>query len=257
MDPGIDPARPDQSQDPSTTAEGPTQASDYDSWAAELARYTEARERGGAANDALLQHLLELLGDVAGQRVLDAACGDGYLARALAARGAKVTGIDLGPRLIDRARRRDPRGEIDYRIADLSEPLPGESGSFDAVASHLALNDVHDYRGFIATLAGVLRPGGRLVVAFNSPYGAVIRRNVADYFDSGASAPYGGLWARGIKTYLQHRTLEEYLDAFVGAGLRLTKLADSTANCFQPGPDSILPEGGRFPRFLLLRFTKP
>jgi len=234
-----------------------TQASDYDSYAAELARYTEARERGGVASDGLLRHLLELLGDVAGQRVLDAACGDGYLARALAARGARVTGIDLGPRLIERARQRDPRRVIDYRVADLSEPLPGESGSFDAVASHLALNDVHDYRGFIATLADLLKPGGRLVVAFNSPYGAVIRRNVADYFDSGATAPYRGLWAMGIKTYLRHRTTEEYLDAFLGAGLRLTKLADSVANCFQPGPDSILPEGSRFPRFMLLRFAKP
>jgi hypothetical protein len=63
--------------------------------------------------------------------------------------------------------------------------------------------------------------------------------------------------ARGIKTYLRHRTTEEYLDAFLGAGLRLTKLADSVANCFQPGPETILPDGGRFPRFMLLRFTKP
>jgi hypothetical protein len=39
--------------------------------------------------------------------------------------------------------------------------------------------------------------------------------------------------------------------------LRLTKLPDSTANCFQPIPYSILPEGYRFPRFLLLAFTKP
>ena len=238
-------------------AEGPTQANDYDSYADELARYTQARERGGVAGDTLLRQLLELLGDVAGLRVLDAACGDGYLARVLAARGALVTGIDLGPRLIERARQRDPRHEIDCRVADLSVPVQGESGSFDAVVSHLALNDVRDYRGFIATLADLLRPGGRLVVAFNSPYGAVVRRNVADYFDSGATAPYGGLWAMGVKTFLQHRTMEEYLDAFLGAGLRLTKLADSMANCFQPGPDSILPDGSRFPRFMLLRFTKP
>jgi len=234
-----------------------TQANDYDSYAAELASFTAAREQGGVANDGLLRQLLEVLGDVAGLRVLDAGCGDGYLARVLAARGARVTGIDLGPRLIERARRRDPRGEIDYRVADLSAPLPVESGSFDAVATFLALNDVDDYRGFIATLADLLKPGGRLLAAFNSPYGAVIRRNITDYFDSGATAPYQGLWGMGIKTYLRHRTLEEYVDAFTGAELRLTKLADSTANCFQPIPDSILPEGYRFPRFLLLAFTKP
>jgi 2-polyprenyl-3-methyl-5-hydroxy-6-metoxy-1,4-benzoquinol methylase len=254
MNPGIDPAGPDQSRDPSTTAGG---VSGYDSYVAEVASYTAAREHGGVGNDALLRQLLDLLGDVAGRRVLDAACGDGYLARVLAARGARVTGIDVGPRLIEAAKQRDPHGEIDYRVADLSQPLPAESGTFDAVASLLALNDVDDYRGFIATLADLLKPGGRLVVAFNNPYGAVIRRNVADYFDSGAMAPYRHLWDLGIKTYMRHRTLEEYVDAFIGSGVRLTKLADSTANCFQPIPDSILPEGYRFPRFLLLRFTKP
>ena len=201
--------------------------------------------------------LLDLLGDVTGLRVLDAACGDGYLARVLAARGAIVTGIDIGPRLIERARQRDPRSAIDYRVGDLSKAMPGEASTFDAVASFLALNDVVEYRGFIATIAGLLRPGGRMVIAFNSPYGVVIRGNVPDYFDSGATSPYRGLWAVGIKTYLQHRTLEEYLDAFIAAGLRLTKLADSRDHCFLPQPESILPEGFRFPRFLLLAFTKP
>jgi SAM-dependent methyltransferase len=160
-------------------------------------------------------------------------------------------------RLIDRARQRDPEGAIDYRVADLSKAMPGEADTFDAVASFLALNDVINYRGFIATIADLLRPGGRMVIAFNSPYGAVIRGNVPDYFDSGATSPYQGLWSVGIKTYLQHRTLEEYLDAFCAAGLRLTKLTDSRDHYFLPQPESILPEGFRFPRFLLLAFTKP
>ena len=233
------------------------QASDYDSFADELARFTAVREERGLAGDGLLREMLDLLGDVAGLKVLDAACGDGYLARVLAARSASVTGVDIGARLIDRARQRDPDGAIDYRVADLSMAMPCQPETFDVVASFLALNDVIEYRGFIATIAGLLRPGGRMVVAFNSPYGTVIRGNVPDYFDSAATSPYQGLWSVGIKTYLQHRTLEDYLDAFIAAGLRLTKLADSRDRCFQPQPESILPEGFRFPRFLLLAFTKP
>ena len=232
------------------------QASDYDSFADEVARYTAAREERGVAGDGLLREMLELLGDVTGLRVLDAACGDGYLTRVLADRGARVTGIDIGPRLIERARRRDPDGSINYRVADLSKAMPGEHASFGAVVSFLALNDVIDYRGFITTIAGLLRRGGRLVIAFNSPYGSVVRGNVPDYFDSGATSPYRGLWAAGIKTCLHHRTLEDYLDAFIAAGLRLTKLADSRDHCFDPQPESILPDGFRFPRFLLLAFTK-
>lgn len=69
--------------------------------------------------------------------------------------------------------------------------------------------------------------------------------------------PYRGLWAAGIKVYHYHRTLEQYLDAFLMTGLRLTKLADLPDLLGLPGPDTILAEGYRFPRFMLLAFTKP
>jgi hypothetical protein len=56
----------------------------------------------------------------------------------------------------------------------------------------------------------------------------------------------------GIKVYHHHRTLEEYLDAFLGAGLRLATLADLPAVS-----SGALPEGYRFPRFMLLVFDRP
>jgi len=69
------------------------------------------------------------------------------------------------------------------------------------------------------------------------------------------------LWAAGIKVYYYyyyyyHRTLEEYLDAFLSAGFRLTKLADVPALAADHPPHSIVPEGVCFPRFMLLGFVK-
>jgi 2-polyprenyl-3-methyl-5-hydroxy-6-metoxy-1,4-benzoquinol methylase len=189
--------------------------------------------------------------------VLDAGCGEGYLARWLAARGAHVTGIDLSARLIALARAKDPGGSIDYQVADLSQPLPDAAGRFDAAASYLVLNDVRDFRGFAATLAASLAPGGRLVLALNNPYSAVTDRHVTDYFDSGAVSRYRGLWEAGIRAHYHHRTLEDYLDAFHAGGLRLAKLADMPALADTHGPDAYLPPGGRFPRFMLLAFSKP
>lgn len=231
----------------------------YDGYVSEYAAYVAERERGGVDGDPLgiLPHLLDLLGDLTDRKVLDAGCGEGYLARALAARGARVTGIDLSPRLIALARERDPRGEIAYRVADLSAPLPEDAGRFEAIASYLVLNDVEEYRGFATTLAAALAPGGRLVLALNNPYGAVVHQHVTDYFDSGAVTPYRGLWAVGIKVYHHHRTLEEYLDVFLDAGLHLTKLVDLPAVTSGHGPGTILPAGSRFPRFMLLAFAKP
>ena len=76
-------------------------------------------------------------------------------------------------------------------------------------------------------------------------------------FVSGVVTPYRGLWAAGIKVYHHHRTLEEYVDAFLATGLRLVKLADLPGLASTSGPDTCLPEGGRFPRFMLLAFAKP
>ncbi len=95
-----------------------------------------------------------------------------------------------------------------------------------------------------------------MVLAFSNPYGAVIRKHVADYFDSDAVSPYRGLWAAGIKTYHYHRIMEEYLDAFLVTGLHLTKLADLTGIASVHDPSTILPEGYWFPRFMLLAFVK-
>ena len=68
---------------------------DYDAYASQYAVNVAWREQGGVDGDpfGLLPPLLELLGDITGCRVLDAGCGEGYLARVLAARGARVTGI--------------------------------------------------------------------------------------------------------------------------------------------------------------------
>jgi SAM-dependent methyltransferase len=240
------------------TTETPA-SGDYDDYADEYATYVDWREQAEPDGDpfGLLLPLLDLLGDIDGRRVLDAGCGEGYLARALAARGARVTGIDLSSRLIALARAKDPSGEIDYQVADLSQPVPAAAGRFDAAASYLTLNDVRDYRGFAATLGASLAPGGRLVLALNNPYSAVPDRHVTDYFDSGAVSRYRGLWEMGIRAYYHHRTLENYLDAFQAGGLRLAKLADAPALADAHGPGAYLPPGGRFPRFMLLAFSKP
>src|ERR1041385_4731068 len=50
---------------------------------------------------------LALCGDVHGLRILDVGCGNGYFARALSRRGARVTGIDISPRMIEHARKQE------------------------------------------------------------------------------------------------------------------------------------------------------
>lgn len=54
--------------------------------------------------------LWKFLGDVAGRIILDAGCGSGYLSRELSGKGAIVRAIDFSPKMIELAKRLDPKG---------------------------------------------------------------------------------------------------------------------------------------------------
>jgi 2-polyprenyl-3-methyl-5-hydroxy-6-metoxy-1,4-benzoquinol methylase len=229
-------------------------ANPWNEYATEYAQFIARREQTDLDHDDLLLRILELLGSLDAQDVLDAGCGEGFLSRILATYGAQVTGLDLSPRLIEMARAKDSDDVIDYGVADLSKPLPEFAERFDKIGSHLVLNDVYDFRAFAVTLTALLKPGGRLVLAFNNPYSSVVREHVPDYFDTGAIGVYGGLSKQGVKAHYYHRTLEDYLDAFLDAGLRLAKLADVSAPA---GREWRFPAHYRFPFFMVLAFDKP
>jgi 2-polyprenyl-3-methyl-5-hydroxy-6-metoxy-1,4-benzoquinol methylase len=231
----------------------------YDDYAAQYATMMATQEQAGMEPDSTIARFLQIVGDVGGLTVLDAGCGEGYLSRILAAHGAHVTGMDISPRLIEIARAKSPEDAITYGVADLSRPLPDLRGHFDLVASYFVLNDVYDYRGFLATLASALKPGGRLILLMNNPYSFVVRSHISDYFaTSGQAIPYRGLAEQGMKVHFWHRTLEEYLAASFAAGFQLRQLVDvpTPEGSFKRRDDTLIPEGYHFPFFMILNLAK-
>ncbi len=93
-------------------------------------------------------------------RVLDAGCGDGIFARAIAA--PVVIGVDSSPAMVERARSRG----VDARLATIEE-LPFADGEFDVVVCNWVLYHLEDLERGIAELARVVRPGGRFVGVYN------------------------------------------------------------------------------------------
>lgn len=231
----------------------------YDEFATQYAQMVAAREEVGIERDPIMPQFLNLLGDVSGLTVLDAGCGEGYLARILAQRGAHVTGIDLAPRLVQMAQAKDPAGQTAYQVADLSQPLPAYREHFDLIVSHFVLNDVSDYRGFVTTLGSVAKRGGRLICSLNNPYSLVVRGHLTNYFDSDKVFPYRGMAAEGVKVHFYQRTLGEYLDAFLSAGFQLHRLIDipTPEGTFKRQPGILIPVGYHFPFFMILSFSKP
>jgi ubiquinone/menaquinone biosynthesis C-methylase UbiE len=118
--------------------------------------------------------LVEALGPQPGEQLLDVGCGSGNLAELAAGAGARVTGIDLSPRLIGVAQQRAAAGgyDIEYRVGD-AENLEVGDASFDKVVSSVAMIFAPDHEAAARELARVTRPRGRLAFSAWTPEGTV------------------------------------------------------------------------------------
>lgn len=116
--------------------------------------------------------LLDVVGPVQRLRVLDLACGNGYLTRRWAREGAAVSlGVDLSSRSLARARRREAASRTGARFLrrDASD-LTGIAGrSFDLVVANMALLDIEDAVGAVREVARVLDVAGRFVFSVSHP----------------------------------------------------------------------------------------
>ena len=123
---------------------------------------------------SVAQLLAERVGAQAGVELLDVATGSGNVAIAAANAGAKVTGLDLTPKLLEVARGRASAAglEIDF-IEGEAEELPFEADSFDRVTSCFGVMFAPRQQVAAAELVRVARPGGTIAVSAWTPEGFV------------------------------------------------------------------------------------
>ncbi|MEO1091698.1 MAG: bifunctional 2-polyprenyl-6-hydroxyphenol methylase/3-demethylubiquinol 3-O-methyltransferase UbiG [Pseudomonadota bacterium] len=110
---------------------------------------------------ARLAHFDTLVDGWQGKAVLDLGCGGGFMAEAMAARGALVIGLDPATEALAAAREHAAAEalEIDYREG-VGEAIPQGDASLDIVVSCDALEHVSDLDRVLDEVARVLKPGG-------------------------------------------------------------------------------------------------
>jgi SAM-dependent methyltransferase len=109
--------------------------------------------------------VVDLLGPVAGRRVLDAGCGDGRLAVALAGSDVWVVGVDIDVSMLRAARARAGEGKVRLNLVQADvERLPLASETVDAAVAVTTLCVITDPTAAARELARVLKPGGRIVL---------------------------------------------------------------------------------------------
>jgi 2-polyprenyl-3-methyl-5-hydroxy-6-metoxy-1,4-benzoquinol methylase len=195
------------------------------SWVANADAWTDAvRERripsrGAGTDRAIVEAVLR---QPAG-RVLDVGCGEGWLARALAAHGYTVVGIDASAPLIDRARE---LGGGDFHVLTyeaLSDEPRLAGGPYDAIVLNFALLS-QDVAPLLSALAARLTPNGVVLIQTVHPWVAAGDQPYVDGWRLETFDAFGGTFPDPMPWYF--RTLETWFAQIASAGLEVTRLAE-------------------------------
>ncbi len=193
----------------------------------------------------LMSTLVRLLGDrLFDFRVLDLACGEGYLGRFLVRHGAgRVIGIDLSAALVEEAERRRASLNLEYRVDDAHELRTVPDASVDVVVSQLALLDITDHQRVFRSVRRVLSESGLFLFSVlhpcfdGSPFlwpdlpkyvldesGAPIALTQRVYASEGHWTSEGtGIRGR-VGSY--HRMISTYVNDLLSAGFVLERLEE-------------------------------
>ncbi len=120
-----------------------------------------------------------------GKKVLDVGCGGGILSESMAARGATVTGIDMGeaPLSVARLHLLESGLEVEYRRIPVEQLAEEQPGSYDVVTCMEMLEHVPDPSSVIIACARLAKPGGKL-------FFSTLNRNPKSYLFAIVGAEY-------------------------------------------------------------------
>jgi 2-polyprenyl-6-hydroxyphenyl methylase / 3-demethylubiquinone-9 3-methyltransferase len=166
--------------------------------------------------------------ELAGSRVLDVGCGGGILAEAMAARGARVTGIDLSEKSLRVAELHllQSKAEVKYEQASPEDYAARHAGEFDVLTCMELLEHVPEPATVVAACSRLVRPGGYV-------FFSTINRNPKAYLFAVIGAEYIlRLLPRGTHDYLRFIKPSELSRHARAAGLRVTELVGMTYNPF-------------------------
>jgi SAM-dependent methyltransferase len=159
----------------------------------------------------------------AGALILDLGCGAGRHLKFLESRGYKVVGMDLAPNGLHAAKEKLLEGKLAAMLdqADMSLPFPYATGCFDCVISiHVIFhNPKKKIKATLAEMGRVLKPGGFLLVTFNSAFSSRCGKGIK--IEDGTWLPDIGV-DRGIPHHFSSlKDVADLMDGFKVTGLRL------------------------------------
>jgi 2-polyprenyl-6-hydroxyphenyl methylase/3-demethylubiquinone-9 3-methyltransferase len=171
---------------------------------------------------------IDRVANLGGKKVLDVGCGGGLLSEAMAERGAKVTGIDMGdkPLKVAQLHLLESKLDVEYRKVEVEQLAGDQPREYDVVTCMETLEHVPDPASAVNACATLLAPGGWC-------FFSTINRNLKAYLFAIVGAEYIlKLLPRGTHDYSRFITPAELARFCRGAGLSPQRVTGMTYNPF-------------------------
>lgn len=175
------------------------------------------------------EETLQLIGPVAGKRVLEVGCGGAQASIAFAERGAVVTAVDFAASEIEFAGElaREHRVSVEFHQRDMTDLSPVADASQDVVFSAYAFNYVDDLAACFREVCRVLKSGGLFVWSGAHPFGHAVDPDTLrlnrSYFETGKTV-LGE--ETGCAFASVHRTVSDYFNLLVETGFVVERMVE-------------------------------
>ncbi|MHA1211386.1 MAG: class I SAM-dependent methyltransferase [Candidatus Heimdallarchaeota archaeon] len=263
---------PDEDVDLSDTAEKWDKTSQI--W---IQHYADTMKDKGDVNREFIidPALWKQLGEIQGLKILDAGCGNGYLSRRMAKKGAKVFGIDFSKHFIGYCKKMEKEKSLgcEFHKGSLTDMTMFESEMFDMVVSNIVMVDVQDYKTAFKEISRVLKPNGRFIwsnlhpafgnlnqIFYRLPFDTSRNEEriclmLDRYFDSGARLIS---WGKTKPIWQFHRTLQEYTQALFETGFLIREIIEPkpTLENLKENPRALAFDADRIPFFIIYDCVK-
>ena len=175
-------------------------------------------ERRAALRTAVVWDAVQQVLGAPGGRIVDIGGGTGGFAVRLAEQGHQVTVVDPSPDALAALGRRAAESDVADRVTGVQGDLAGladvVTDEADLVLCHGVLGILDDPAAGLATIGGVLRPGGTLSLLVGQRHAAVLARAMAGHFRQAVAALDGDADPSGERRF----TAPEVTDLLVGSG---------------------------------------
>jgi 2-polyprenyl-3-methyl-5-hydroxy-6-metoxy-1,4-benzoquinol methylase len=197
-----------------------------DSWHINSTAWIDIIKDNGIESRKLITNkaIIDAVMQVQPKTILDIGCGEGWLAKELADRGASVTGIDVIPALIESAKAKTAGEFIVASYEDIANDKVQFSHRFDVIVINFALIGKESTELLVKALPSLLNKNGCLFIQTLHPF---TRKESGDYISGWKTGSWTGLGDQFTQPYEWYfRTMEDWFELLEQSGFTKTMATD-------------------------------